>query len=552
MEETESDDVLLLECIPDKELSSEQRAFQRNRRASPFPMYRLLREPTRLDDFVRKTDNNGSCIWRENETIICIGLSAYMQYDERNVCCEIIIENGDDEESRRTFAIYGKTDMAIAETATFFWSLTHLEETPDCLQIKMYESNFGRNFDFAKLKAAQLARILDANPNRCFDFHTGVFTKAQSVVLATRTYRLHLKLAAFPVRRAGLAFKDKGKAFVDALKKRTSSFGALGITGMSFSSANLERLLELEKIFEKLTVRLPEEDFVLPLFSAKVNALDYTIDMEYLEPEDFHSLDIVAKDLQLKIWIGGLRRWREILISFWDRVADLGHFERLSFSIHTSLGFTFATMVTVAESLVRAIRANPKLTCLNLSDNFLGSFNWTPHLQGILQAMEDRSSLRTFIVDIDKHRNLNLFGRRTAIIDFNTGGTFQYSWLERLLSRNRSITVLDGSGNAISNGSSIDKLYLLNRLYHGSTKLAKEESTSLRPSLMATALLENATKNFQHTALLLSSHTDMLCEFMKDAKLENTVSTGPEAAALPDSATPTRQRNDRSKRKRQQ
>ncbi len=62
-----------------------------------------------------------------------------------------------------------------------------------------------------------------------------------------------------------------------------------------------------------------------------------------------------------------------------------------------------------------------------------------------------------------------------------------------------------------SNGSRIDKLYLLNRFYHGSETLVKESPT-LRPLLVATSLVDSVC--IKHTALLLSNHADMLCEFL--------------------------------------
>ena len=96
-----------------------------------------------------------------------------------------------------------------------------------------------------------------------------------------------------------------------------------------------------------------------------------------------------------------------------------------------------------------------------------------------------------------------------------------FSWLEHLLSRNRNTTVLD-SGEKITNGSTIDKLYLLNRFYHGSVALVKE-STESRPDLVAAALTEGASSTFPHSALVLSDHTDMLCESMNGADLDHIV-----------------------------
>ena len=42
----------------------------------------------------------------------------------------------------------------------------------------------------------------------------------------------------------------------------------------------------------------------------------------------------------------------------------------------------------------------------------------------------------------------------------------------------------------------------------------------MRPLLVATALLESASENYKPTALLLSNHTDTLCEFIDGANVD--------------------------------
>ena len=78
-----------------------------------------------------------------------------------------------------------------------------------------------------------------------------------------------------------------------------------------------------------------------------------------------------------------------------------------------------------------------------------------------------------------------------------------YCHLRRLLSHNKVITVTDEDGNIYSDGSSINQLYALNRLYCKSEGMLVEP-LSERSSLVATALMECASKRFRHTAVLLS------------------------------------------------
>ena len=214
-------------------------------------------------------------------------------------------------------------------------------------------------------------------------------------------------------------------------------------------------------------------------------------------------------------------------------MAELGHFERLSFAMgrgHRSRQQLEVNKVAhVAEALTRAANMNPNLKYLDLSDTGTHDsehcVNWVPHFPMIFKAVEMHKGLRTLVV-----RNYPLYD------DSNRP---DYSLLERLLSRNRNITVLDDSGNRISNGTSIDKLYALNHLFNGSAALVKE-SASLRSLLTETALVECKLDNFQRTGLLLSHHMDVLCDLIQyDADLEDlpVSRTDPEETDLIESAT---------------
>ena len=97
-----------------------------------------------------------------------------------------------------------------------------------------------------------------------------------------------------------------------------------------------------------------------------------------------------------------------------------------------------------------------------------------PQLQRLLHAMEGHAALRAFIVKCYPTDDIEL------------------SWMKQLLSRNRDIAVLDSSGKRISNGTTIDKLYALDRFYKGSLALMKE-STSLRLLLVTTTLTDSAS-----------------------------------------------------------
>ena len=185
-----------------------------------------------------------------------------------------------------------------------------------------------------------------------------------------------------PPNRNAVAFTDGGTAFMNALETRQSFFGTLSMhfardpSLMPFSQANLARLLQLDEMFEKLDITYLDRDNVLLLFSAKVTVLNYSIALDYVETQDLDSADISTKDLRLKMITGNtLNNWSVLPIAFLNRVAALGHFERLNFSIILQ---NFNEKNAVVAALIRVIRCNPRLKYFSLSGSHLGS-SWTRH-----------------------------------------------------------------------------------------------------------------------------------------------------------------------------
>jgi hypothetical protein len=83
-----------LELIPRDKISPEQRDFRCTDTDIP-PMYRLLQEPTHLQDIIlEKSEEYRLCIWRENGTIICLDVSPPLVVDS----CSVRL---DDEEPER-------------------------------------------------------------------------------------------------------------------------------------------------------------------------------------------------------------------------------------------------------------------------------------------------------------------------------------------------------------------------------------------------------------------------------------------------------------------
>lgn len=507
----------LLELIPKGQLSARQKALLPAKYRGRLPMHRWLREPTHLDDIDWESYGNVA-IWFDNGTIMCLYRAG--TFHEEHSACFMISHVDDLDKYFLECVIHGETEASIVETVAFLWTLKQYQESKTHLTISEFSvDGVGYTFDFATLQPEQLARMLDANPTRRFFFQTGVWNAERSLVLATRpnAVDLHLTEAGWD-DGISFAFEDEGTVFVDALENRKSAFGSLSIDyhgdSIPFSRANFQRLLQLE-IFEKLQTGILSKKFALLPFSTKAKALVYTISPDTIQPKDFNSLDIVTKDLHLKVYLGRAgNNWDALSIAFLNRMAVLGHFERFCFLISGRRRFEASKVARVAEALIRAISANPKLTYLNLGDFTYDDpkdcVNWSPHLQNLFKAMEVHKGLRTVVV-----------GRYPREDSF-------YVWLEQLLSCNRDITVLDRSGNRISNGVSIDNLYALNHFYKGSAELVKE-SMNVRSWLAGTALVERKLQNFQYTALLFSHHTDMVCDLIQDDAMNDEDSVASQA-----------------------
>ncbi|GAX21197.1 hypothetical protein FisN_26Lh153 [Fistulifera solaris] len=508
----------MLEIILVDELSPEQASFRPMSFVRPDSLFvfRMLKEPRYLHDIDWELYRRKNItIWRDNNgTLISVGPSAHLLYEERNVCFEMI-RSSDILQTTLKCAIYGKTDATIAETATFFWSLPDKRDRDPRLAVGTFQSyNPEHVFDFSALQPEQLVSIMDANPKRVIEIHNGIWSTEQAETLVTRPYPIHLKFVtlhgsrkvALADGRRVCAFKDGGRAFVEALEQRQSSFGSLFITydrnacdkgEMPVAHEYLERILKLD-IFESFAVGpiLDKECALLP-FVMTTDALHYEISAKTFESSHFASLRIVPRELSITLNLDGLHRddWHRYVIAFLNRLSELGHLERLDLSLGRSSWDYYRDMLNrIVQALIGVIHTNPRLKRLSLFDNSCSSLEWTFFLQILYRAMETHESLLSFRT------------KRCWSDDVDSS-------LVQLLSRNQNISVYDQTGKRCFT-QNIGKIYR-DRFYHTSTELGKAPP-SVRTSLVITALIETALEHYQRAATLLFNHTDILCEMLQD------------------------------------
>ncbi len=236
----------------------------------------------------------------------------------------------------------------------------------------------------------------------------------------------------------------------------------------------------------------------------------YELDPGYFEENAFQDLQVVSNILDIKINFdssdddGYINNWDKLLLAFLQRLAALGHFERLKLSFYCDENVVEEKAAAIANALMAVIHGNSNLKYLNLSEFELCCFDWSPLSHILFKAMEEHQGLETFIVK-----------------DYPTTDP-DYLCLKALLLRNHKIMVLNSLGKRCTDGSIINKLYSLNRLYNGSARLLKE-SALVRQHLVATILVESASKDYQRTAQVLSQHTDLLRDFIQGFSFDEGV-----------------------------
>jgi hypothetical protein len=186
--------------------------------------------------------------------------------------------------------------------------------------------------------------------------------------------------------------------------------------------------------------------------------------------------------------------------SFLYRVAQCKHLDEF-FLISRNLSIPAYS----GRALVDAVAANQKLRHLSL---IFSGREFDPYAKDLLASLSNHRELRTF-----------------EVAGYPDQLDPEWLWVKQLLKRNRLIEEI-----FIYHGSQwlrdeIDVIHALNRFFHGSERLKKEEATITRPSFVGAALLRNAADDSQRAGLLLADHVDVVCELFHevDPASENVV-----------------------------
>ncbi|GAX18838.1 hypothetical protein FisN_26Hu140 [Fistulifera solaris] len=486
---------LLLRLIPPSLCKPEQKAQWEDDEGEESSTYTLLRKPTSLQEF---NPYKQLAVWRENETLTYVvpfgGNSPHLSCEDRK---SLTIELG---KASPTLYIVGETEDAIVDTAAFFMSFHNWKDS--IFHVSTIEDRFYFSGDRSS-SSAQLFERISASEIRLTDLS---LTAAQSTVLATKPYRISLTLD-------DCVFEDEGTAFVNALAKRTSSFGSLTFNGQGdddedqfgLSRDNLERLLQVKVLEHFGSPMIHEAELALDALCAKVKSVECGIFITYLDPNllvnGLEGFDIVAENLALSFeneYQGGFPT--KTLLAFFRHLGKLGHFKKIKFR------FDFKPEVmkipeSIVQELIRTVFANRNLEVLDLTAK-RGDLEWDAHLETLLDGLKDHSALRTLKIN----GSYDAFGR-------------DFSYIRNLISHNRSITVMDKDERIHGDRYGIPAIYSLNRFYCGSKALVVEPPSERAP-LVATALLQKCRFSLKRSALLLSDNTDALLDLIQAVPLD--------------------------------
>ncbi|GAX18844.1 hypothetical protein FisN_26Hh146 [Fistulifera solaris] len=470
-------------------------------KAGESPTYKLLRQPRNLEELTEDC-KHGLAIWRDNDTLTYVTPPGTDDVWDRKKSSSFnsslwMLLGG------TALQIFGYSENAISETAAFFMNL--VDRASEVFYLEAVDDPWGGTFDFGEGGYYCFTRLLKRGSVRRFIVKNVALSADQSRVLASHPNSMQMELSS-------CAFDDNGTAFVDELEKRQSSFGSLK-TDMccAFDHVNLRRIFKLKNVFDHLRLPYLADEVVLLSLSAHSESLELRIFSRALSVEDCSTLRIETKKLALYINHDIEEPFpTELMIAFWRRVSELGHFVELKVAIILCSDVERTPIPIAAplmEEMTRAIMANRNLQILDLT-TYNRDLEWRPHMATLFNSLKDHKELRTLRMEVDDESQ-----------DFGPG----MCHLRNLLWQKRDITVTNCEGGIITDNNRICALYSLNRLYWGSASLVGPP-TPHRSSLVTTALLKSTAQSFQRSSLLLADHLEVLHELVQSAQLDHDLS----------------------------
>lgn len=474
-------DLPLLALMPSDE--PEVREVLNLTQGKMFHVCRLQRDPINIDEFdqyrnVALSMNNGTFTlintFLSEDEDAPEDLLTRMQSENRYVY--LVFNNR--KSSTPDLAIFGPSNDAIIETAIFFVSL----KCSKVCQASHLSISCHDDISCKMSSLVQHALAFQMNPPRRVAITwDGALTEEVTAIIATQPHPIDLDLG-------WCSFEDGGDAFIGHLQSRKDSFGSLAFGGDTLNDDNLKRFFNHLALFEKIDFPVLPNELLLRALSAPMKFIHCNIS-DNNAAVDLSSVDISVQGLYVYLSCRNhaflLAIMRSLFHGLAHHAARLEHFQIF-------LSFESRLPVEVAQKFFDALKASQKLRSLDLSwfsEGFYGCF-----IMNLLANLEEHASLETLKV-------------RAYPTDLDP----DFSWLKKLLKRNRKINVVDIHDKVCTDGDKIDALYAFNRFFRESDILKREEP-SVRSALFVETLSQYAANDLQRSVLLLAHHVDLLCD----------------------------------------
>lgn len=457
---------------------------------SPAIHLRMIRSPACVQDLIEFLNTHHyTLVWIERNACIANGIGSRKLPKH---CLSLWIND-------HHFSLHGQSDQDVGKLAAFLWTLPdrNCESSSSTLRIQATattELTVGNALLLLLFTTEQMNALLmkKRNSSRKIEFRGMTFSEEQSVILASQPHQVHLLLD-------NCIFMDGGRAFVDTLEKRETSFGNLMLQRMiSFHqepprqfNQDIQRRLFQVTALEHLRIHncdlKPGNNDLLP-FASNAEWVEYNMAVPRNEWVSLKSITIVPK--------------RFVLIMNKDLFGFSSVFLQATSNL-TEMGLVIEIKPTkqTLDDLLVAVDRNQ-----NLKELEIGCIDrhWLPRWKDLMCI-------------IGRHQGLCKLKLHSKQSDPTKREVARFiNGLSSMLQQNHNIVNVEFIGRYEEGHQPtlpLEELLRFNRFFQGSKALARENEL-VRMSLLGRAMIDAHDVTWK-TAVLLSEHVDALCMLLR-------------------------------------
>ncbi|GAX27710.1 hypothetical protein FisN_13Hu193 [Fistulifera solaris] len=447
--------------------------------SSKIQFYRKLRSPRSVEDLLKFTKAN-HLVWMKSDSFIVLkklpkSVPFFSKFRKAGASIDF---------EQKTVHVYGTSEKAVMKTLI---RLLCLEDG------RVAEVRLGDHFSPAVdplvptkfLGPGFLQKYIEANPQRRLVFGRGCYlSKNQSMRLASHPNPLNVGIECL--------FEDGGRAFLDTLSQRTTSFGTLASHSPCFDSSYdnysstkvfLEVMSHVSNISLELSKCIMDHSRVLLPLSAKAQRVEYRICCV----SGFDSIGALTISPEA------------VVVIFDDHAPAPFHTEFLRASGNLrEMGLIYDASRPPSEAqrseLLSAISSNQNLHRLELGCFFALEDFW----HELLETIWSHGSLRRVVFWL-REDSIPLYQMETLLVYLD-----KYDHIDLIIKCRNASRDVENMMNDF-----IEPFRLENR-----ARVLTREPDPTRPAVVGAALVDWAGGEFDKTYHLLSANTDLLCSLI--------------------------------------